>query len=268
MPKDLRAGFPTYWTRFGQGPRKALMIHCTLAHSGAWGGMARSLSGALSMTAFDMPGHGRSDDWDDRGEIQAVTTEIAADFLDGPTDIIGHSFGATVALRLAVERPELVRSLTLFEPVFFAVAFADRAELREKYMREFNELAEMLAAGDAEKAARGFTGTWGDGRPWESLNSEQKQALAGRMQFVKAGGEAIYQDAGGMLASGALERIEVPVLLMEGSTSPRDVSLINNGLARRIPNVQRAIIAGAGHMGPITHADQVAAETLRFLGGV
>ena len=80
MPRDLRAGFPTYWTTFGQGPRAALMIHCSLSHSGSWGGMARELSGALTMTAFDMPGHGRSAAWDERGEIQAVTTAMAASF--------------------------------------------------------------------------------------------------------------------------------------------------------------------------------------------
>ncbi len=75
------------------------MIHCSLASCEAWGGLARVLSGALTMTAFDMPGHGRSDEWDARGEIQGVTAEIAAGFLDGPADVIGHSFGATVALR-------------------------------------------------------------------------------------------------------------------------------------------------------------------------
>jgi len=268
MPKTLRGGFDTYWTTFGQGTRKALMIHCTLAHSGAWGGMARSLSGALDMVAFDMPGHGRSADWDDRGEIQGVVTKIAADFLEGPTDIIGHSFGATVALRLAVERPELVRSLVLFEPVFFAVAFADHPELRGGYETGFVRLTEMLAAGDSAGAAREFTADWGDGRPWESLSAAQQAALAGRMHFVQAGGEAIYHDAGGMLASGALERIEVPVLLMEGSASPGEISLINEGLARRLPHAQRAVIVGAGHMAPKSHADQVASEVLRFLSGV
>ena len=241
------------------------MLHCTLAHGGAWGGMAQYLSGALNMIAMDMPGHGRSDDWDDRGEVQAVTTAIAADFLDGPTDLIGHSFGATVALRLAVEHPELVRSLTLFEPVFFSVAFADTPGLREKYEREFGAVIAALDAGDSLGAAQAFIADWGDGTPWEALLVKQRQALADKMHFVKAGGEAIYHDAGGMLASGALERISVPVLLMEGSESPSDVSLINNGLARRIPNVQRAIIAGAGHMAPITHADQMGTEVLRFL---
>ena len=57
MPRAARAGFDTWWTSYGQGPRRALMIHCSLASSSSWGGLARHLSGALTMTAFDMPGH-------------------------------------------------------------------------------------------------------------------------------------------------------------------------------------------------------------------
>src|SRR6056297_1968124 len=100
MPQGVKAGFPTCWRQFGQGERAALMIHCSLAQSASWSAMARHMSAELSMTAFDMPGHGGSADWDGRGEIQDVTVRIAAAFCtDGPRDVIGHSFGATVALR-------------------------------------------------------------------------------------------------------------------------------------------------------------------------
>lgn len=34
MLEDL-GGCPTYWDRLGDGPREALFIHCSLAHSGA-----------------------------------------------------------------------------------------------------------------------------------------------------------------------------------------------------------------------------------------
>ena len=77
------------------------------------------------MRAFDLPGHGRSPDWDGVVEYQHLSTQIAASFVIEPVDLIGHSFGATVALRLAVEQPQKLRSLTLIEPVFFAVAARD-----------------------------------------------------------------------------------------------------------------------------------------------
>lgn len=268
MPQDIRGGFPTHWTEIGTGSRRALAIHCSLAHSGSWGPLARALGDALRLTAFDLPGHGHSGAWQGQGEIQAVSTAMAADFLDAPTDIIGHSFGATVALRLAVEHPELVRSLILYEPVFFAVALHDRPDVRAGHEAEMAEYGAGMAAGDFYRAAVGFTHVWGDRRGWTVLPEAARRAMAAQMPLIEAANPALYGDAGGMLASGALERIGAPTLLMEGSTSPEIIGVINAGLAARLPNARRVSVQGAGHMGPISHSKVVAEEILGFLRGM
>lgn len=265
MPKAQKAGFPTYWTTFGQGPRQALMIHCALAHSSSWGRVARGLSGFLTMTAFDTPGHGRSDRWDGRDEIQKATAEIAASFFDHPADVIGHSFGATVALRLAVMRPDLVRTLTLIEPVFFAVALRDKPDLAAAFHAQEEPFAAALERGDMLAAAENFTRMWGDGSPWGAIPKSVQSALADQMYLIAASRDALHDDVGGMLSSGVLESLNVPVLFVEGSASPDIISIIGDGLAARLPNLTRAMIMGAGHMAPVSHADQVAAEILRFL---
>ena len=46
------------------------------------------------------------------------------------------------------------------------------------------------------------------------------------------------------------------------------ISQLLKGEGARLPNAQRAVIAGAGHMVPVTHSRQVAGEILRFLPGV
>lgn len=268
MPRADKAGFPTWWTSYGQGTRKALMIHCSLAHSGSWGGVARHMSGALEMTAFDLPGHGRSAAWDGRGEIQGVSARIAADFCDGPVDVIGHSFGATVALRLAVEHPELVRSLVLIEPVFFAIAYHDRPDLGAAHDMAIEAFVHAMKVQDYAVAARLFTRTWGEGTAWADIPEPVRAQLAAQMPLIAAADGALFHDAGGMLASGALERIAAQVLLIEGSQSPAIIAAINEGLAARLPRPERAVIAGAAHMAPITHPAQVAAEILRFLRAV
>lgn len=241
------------------------MIHCSLAHSGSWGRMARHLSGLLTMTAFDLPGHGRSAVWDGRGEIQKVTADIAETFLSAPTDVIGHSFGATVALRLAVMRPELVRSLTLIEPVFFAAAFQDRPDLAPKLQASHGDYTPAMQRGDTMVAARDFTRLWGDGTDWKLIPQTQKQQLADQMYLIEAAHDALHNDAGGILAPGVLGALDMPILLMEGSESPEVISAINDSLCARLTNVTRAVIMGAAHMAPITHAGQISAEILRFL---
>ncbi|MCQ0093928.1 alpha/beta fold hydrolase [Roseovarius sp. M141] len=274
MPRTERGGFPTWWTVFGQGPRPALLIHCSLADSGVWRGMAPSLSGALSMTAFDMPGHGRSADWDARGEMSTVCAGMAADFAAdlaqdcGPVNVIGHSFGGVVALRLAVERPDLVRSLVMIEPVFFAAGLRTQPDACEEHLAEQRAFVAAMAAGDLAKAARNFIGQWGGGRPWDSFSAEAQARIAQQMPLIAAVGPALYDDVAGLLEPGVLEAVDIPVLLLEGSEAPQIIPAINAALAARFPRARRGVIDGAGHMSVATHPGQLSAEVLRFLAEV
>lgn len=45
---------------FGEGPRPLLAVHCSLAHSGAWRGLAAAMEREVTLTGFDMLNHGRS----------------------------------------------------------------------------------------------------------------------------------------------------------------------------------------------------------------
>lgn len=270
MPKDTRGGLATHWITAGSGPREALLIHCSLGHAGGWARMVAGLDDLITAIAYDLPGHGRSADWDGVTDIQTLSTAMAVDLLEDQAqgravDVIGHSFGGTVALRLVAERPDLVRSLVLIEPVFFAVAVADRPDLPGRDSAHMTRYRDALRAGDRMAAAQAFTSVWGDGRAWERLPSAQQTAIAARIHLIEAGAAAIYDDASGILSSGALERIDVPVLLLRGANSPETVGVIHDGLARRINGALQASVPDAGHMAPITHPAPVAALVRDFL---
>jgi pimeloyl-ACP methyl ester carboxylesterase len=265
MPEAVLGGTRTFWREWGTGARRAIAIHCSLAHSGAWEGVATRLARDLRLQAFDLPGHGRSADWDGAWDIADQTVAMAEALADGEeVDLFGHSFGAVAALILALRRPELVRSLALFEPVFFAAARADGVGTREL----FRPFEEALARGDREEAARIFTDLWGGAGPgWEALSPRQRMQLADRIHLIAAADATLHADRAGILAPGRLEALPVPVLLMEGSASPAVVAAINAALAARLPAAARVTIPGAGHMGPITDPAEVAAAILAFGAG-
>lgn len=267
MPKDLRGGHPTYWTSFGTGPRKALLIHCSLAHSGAWNGLADLLKTQLQMYAYDLPGHGRSDDWTGERDMQEMSTAMAAEVIgrDGPMDIIGHSFGATVALRLAIEHPEMVRSLVLIESVFMAAAMADDADLAAQHAAQSAGYIDAVARGDHAAAARAFMGEWGDGRPWDELPQAQRDFLVKKIHLIEANGPTVMEDRPGLIAKRLIETVTVPVLLMRGAESSGFVAPIHDAIARRLPDARQIAIEGAGHMAPITHPAEVAEAIMAFL---
>ncbi|WP_425038050.1 alpha/beta fold hydrolase [Primorskyibacter sp. S187A] len=261
MPQGHLAGHPAHWRRFGEGPREALLIHCSLAHAGVWRGLAAHLSDVVSCTGFDLPGHGRSGPWVGPGDIQDVSTRMAAALLpeEGRVDLVGHSFGATVALRLALSHPARIRSLTLIEPVFFAVAFRDVPECKAGFQAEHAGFEQAMSRGELEAAARAFTGIWGGATAWEDIPPAQQTLRASQMPLIQAAEGALHDDAGGLLQPGQIDALDVPSLLIEGAQSPRVIAIIQDGLERRLPDVTRARIVGAGHMLPITHPAEVAA---------
>jgi len=270
MPVDMRGAMPTHWLRMGQGARKAVLIHCSLGHAGAWGGFAAELGDMLDMRAYDMPGHGKSADWNPETDLQTQAMLQAIDMIgaEGPVDLIGHSFGGTVALRVADARPDLVRSLVMIEPVFFAAALQDNPELQRQNTQDLAPFYAALQAGDHETATRIFSDFCGDGRPWGAIPEGQRAAMVARIHLVAASDPQIYQDQAGLLAPGRLARITAPCLLMEGAQTLHYNPRINDALERRLASTQRAIVEQAGHMSPITHPAQVAAYARAFLGQV
>ena len=51
--------------------------------------------------------------------------------------------------------------------------------------------------------------------------------------------------------------LRIPTLLLSGETSPLAARRVVAHLAEAIPGARAQTIPGAGHMAPLTHADQV-----------
>ncbi|PQO22595.1 alpha/beta hydrolase [Rhodobacteraceae bacterium WD3A24] len=237
------------------------MIHCSLAHSGAWRGVADRLSDRLRMTAFDLPMHGRGPDWDGRSDLHDLATAMARETAaaeGAPVELIGHSFGATVALRLALESPALVRSLTMVEPVLFAAARSFAPEVHAAYMEAVEPVEAAWLEGDRAEAARRFIGMWGAGAPWAELPEAQRAYMVDRIGFIPATAHSLADDAHGLLAPGRLEGLTRPVLIVRGAASPPIMEAVTAALAARLPDARMVEVPGAGHMLPLTHPDAVA----------
>nr|WP_217360867.1 alpha/beta hydrolase [Ruegeria sp. HKCCA5426] len=253
--KDAESTSPVFVRTLGQGARKVLALHCTIAHSGVWAGLASALGDQATLTAPDMLSHGYSPDWDGQGDFFDLTAGFAADLLDEPMDVIGHSFGAMVALRLALEYPDRVRSAVLIEPVFFAVAAQDAPDVLARHDREAQPYADALAAGDMQLAARLFNRMWSaDVSPrWTEMQEKTRAAMIRGVPVVPAVKEAVFDDQKGFLKPGVLDRATVPILILSGTKSNPVMPVIGQGLQNRLPNASYDVVEGAGHMLPISH---------------
>lgn len=164
-----------------------------------------------------------------------------------------------MALRLAVELPQLVRSLTLVEPVFFRVAKDIAPDLIQKNVEINRPVTEALEAGDHENAARLFNRSWGDGRTrWADMPETSRAAMTRGIHILPASDTAVWKDSAGLLNPGVLEGLKMPVLLLRGGQSDEIIRVVNDGLAARIRDAENRVVDGAGHMVPITHPKETA----------
>ena len=127
------------------------------------------------------------------------------------------SYGGTIAVRLALELPKMVRSLVLIEPVLINLAFADNPELKALYAQDHQGFEEAWQRGDVETAAREFSRLWGDGRPWQDVPERAKQTMIDKIGMIKAGEHNVIGDRYGFSKPGRLAAVDVPVLLIEGA---------------------------------------------------
>ncbi|WP_108814469.1 alpha/beta fold hydrolase [Loktanella sp. Alg231-35] len=249
------SGHQVHSVTVGEGAR-AVMIHCALARHDALLPLAKEVGGQV--TLFDMPGHGQSDAWDGQHEYQTLVTKAAAACSDAPTHLIGHSFGATAALRLAVERPDLVNRLTLIEPVYFAAAKG--LPEHAAHAKAFRPFVAAMLMGEEARAADLFNALWGN-TAWADIPAKNKTYLIDRIHLIVAGGAAIEEDADNITSAETLASLKMPVTLIRGSETQPVIAAIHKRLAERIPQATDHVVAGAGHMLPISpaHVSAVAA---------
>nr|WP_238941563.1 alpha/beta hydrolase [Jannaschia sp. Os4] len=215
-----------------------------LAAGSAWRGVGAHLDRPLLRP--DLPGHGRTPyaggDW----MSEAVAVARAAG--RPPFDVVGHSIGGCVALALMAEG--LVRRAVLIEPVTFAAA---GPAAREAHVAEMAPYEAARAAGDAEGMLAAFHGLWGD-VPLAALPQAARVYMRDRVHLVAETAPALVDDVGGVL-----DRLpDVPVTFVAGERAAPVVRAIRDGLAARLPRLEARVIAGAGHMAPLTHPEAVA----------
>lgn len=275
MTSEPVAGHPTRIRVLGDGARPVLALHCSLAHGGAWGALAEGLTGGrgggATVTAPDLPNHGGSADLPAGADLHDLSTAIAAELAGrigggAPVDVLGHSFGGTVALRLALERPDLVRSLTLFEPVLFAVAKAMGDSDLDDWLAGQNHFTDQIARGERAAAAAWFHGIWGQGTRLADLTEAQQRNIIDRIHLIPPTDSVLFDDREGLLKPGRLESLRMPVLMAQGAESPPVVGRVNRAIAARIPDARSIVVPGASHMLVLTHAADLAPAVRDHLG--
>ncbi|MEM7719014.1 MAG: alpha/beta hydrolase [Pseudomonadota bacterium] len=232
------------------------LIHCALGRASNWRPFLNALERPVSPLLIELPGHGLAEAYDTTRDYADQAVELALDEMPSePVALIGHSFGAVIALRIAVERPYRVASLVLIEPPFFAAVKGRWAF--ERVERDLAAFSKKMGAGEHATAAKEFHALFGDGTAWSDLSPDQRAYMVDRIPLVPPGDTLIFEDRRGLLEPDRLEELDMPVTFVDGGDTHPVMSEIISTIGDRIPDADWVTIPNAGHMLPLTHPERL-----------
>lgn len=138
-------GVPLQVDERGEGP-PVVLVHGTTGSAADWVLVSRELRTDHRVLAYDRRGRGRSGD----GRAYSFAAELddlraVLDHVGEPAHLVGHSFGARLALDVAADRDDL-RSLTLYEPPLDLSALSPEVLARVRRATAASDWEGVLAA--------------------------------------------------------------------------------------------------------------------------
>ncbi len=241
--------------RFGTGPPLVLVHGAFCDHRSNWQFVAPDFARHFTVHAVARRGRGESDATaghsvaDDAEDVAAL---IAA--IEGPVHLLGHSYGALVALEGAAGVRERVAKLVLYEPPPPEASSAGQLDELEGFAaaRDWEGyvglfLQDELSLSDSELAEMRETPLW--------------------PQFV-AQAPPTRHDLLALPRHGfdpkRFAGVDMPVMLQIGTESRRE-AYATDALAAVLPNARIAELPGQGHDAVFTAPELFARQVIDFL---
>lgn len=255
LPGDIRLDFLTQGDQRGQ---PVLLLHGYSDSCRSYKPVFELLPSHVRLFAPSFRGHGDSSR-PARGYRTRDFADDTAEFIRaikaGPMLVVGHSMGSAVAMRLAVDHPELVSGLILIGA--FA-SFRRHAELVQFYREIVSRLEDPVDEGFVREFQESTLANPVDPNVLESAIHESLKLSAA---IWKATGRGLFDDD----FSDDLDRIAVRTRVIWGDRDTMSPHADQLHLVRAIPDASLSIHAGAGHGVHWENPQALVDELLEFL---
>lgn len=231
-------GATVSYEKSGSGPPLVLVHGSLNNHTTAWMLVKPMLDAQFTVYAIDRRGRGETSTTEGH-TIPEEAQDVAAviDAIGEPVYLLGHSFGAQVALATAAQIPGKVQKLILYEP-----------PLPEAMTKELVERVQALAArGENDALVEDFL------LNGPKLPKEEVEVLRATpfWPFLVSDAQNSVREWPALVSYDFDPRrfssLEMPVLLITGSETPRGVYATEQ-LAESLPDARVVVIQGQGHV--------------------
>lgn len=261
-------GVQIYYELSGRGEIPVVLIHGSWASHHTWDAFVPLLEASYRILIYDRRGHSRSERPSGQGSIREDVADLAAlidHFELAPAWVVGNSQGGLIALRLAGERPQLLRGLSGHEPPLFSLiedvpsAAPALAEVRALDAA----VAERASGGDYAAAAEHFIESIVGPDAWGQLPDAYRQELVDNAPTYL---DEIRDPENEFFDPKWIAEFAGPVLLTRGQGLDVLVDPMYERVAELLPAVRFQTIREGGHV-PQRYAPEAYAEALqRFIG--
>jgi 3-oxoadipate enol-lactonase len=256
-------------TNGSAGSTPIVLIHAGIADRRMWDDIWPVLTEQHDVLRLDLRGYGESTEnpsgpWSPRADVLATLDAIGID----RAHLVGCSFGAGVAVEVALERPSLAASLVLAAP-----GGALMTERTDELVAGWEAEGAAMEAGDFDAAAEANVVAWVDGPQREpdvvpagvrdAVRRMQRQVFDISDDWEDAVWEA--EDELDPPASERLDEIAVPTLVISGELDIDAVRLAADHLLAGIRDVRGVVWPDVAHLPSMERPDDFAAEVLDWV---
>ena len=251
-------------------PEQVIALHCSGAGAGQWRQLGEMLGARYQIIAPEHYGTDSVGPWTGERAFtladEAARTLAIIDGADRQVHLVGHSYGGGLALHVTLERPDSIASLTLYEPSAFHLLqqIDGGAGPLAEIMAITREAGNGVITGNYRAAAAAFIDYWSGRGTWSALRPGVQKTLVRWAPKAPLDFVALIEE---QTEASAYARLRLPVLIIRGEHAPAPTRLIAETLPTLLPNARLAVVASAGHMGPLTHTAEVNALIVRHLAG-
>jgi pimeloyl-ACP methyl ester carboxylesterase len=259
-------GLDVEYSDVGEGPA-VILVHGGANNNRQWSDLIDQLKDRYRVLAVNLRSTGKTTGWPENTPqpltAQTVLLEGLVDLVGEAVTLVGHSYGATISMRAALEFGEQIDRLVLIEPnPFFLLKRAGY----EDGLADINIMSEPFQRLGHEKRwseiGVHFIDYWFGAGSWQAMDAKRQNGISTMMPVILDAWEGCMNDPSDVEE---WKEFADRILLITSADTRLSVKRIRDQMRNFLPGLTCEETPEGGHMAAVQRPDLVSPVVAAFL---